>query len=356
MRMGFRPDLCTFPVRLRENSMPIKAYAVKKAKGKFEAFQYDPGKLGKDQVDIAVDFCGICHSDLSMLNNDWGITKYPFVGGHEVIGKIAAVGENVEHLKVGQTVGLGWYSKACMLCPQCLGGDHNLCDNSESTIVGRYGGFADKVRANKECVIPLPDGLDPVTSGPMFCGGITVFNPIIQNDIKSTDRVGVVGIGGLGHLAVQFLKAWGCEVTAFSSTPEKEKEAKQLGAQNFVSSTNASALKRLSNSFDMILVAVNVDLDWMAYINLLKAKGKLHFVGAVGSVNIPVFPLISGQKSLGGSPVGSPATIVKMLEFAQRHKIAPVTETFPMSRINEAFERLHSGKTRYRLVLKNDFK
>jgi len=334
--------------------MTIKAYAALTAGGKLEPFEYDPGELGVDQVEIDISSCGICHSDLSMLNNEWQMTEYPLVPGHEIVGKINAVGERVTHLKPGQIVGLGWFSKSCMTCSECMSGNYNLCPTVEGIIVGRHGGFANKVRADKTWVFPLPEGINVATAGPLFCGGITVFNPIIQNNIQPTDRVGVVGIGGLGHMALRFLNAWGCEVTAFSTSPGKEAEARELGAHHFVNTHDADALAKLANSYDMILVAVNVDLSWDGYINALRPKGKLHIVGAVPSVSATVFPLIIGQKSIGGSPLGSPATMATMIEFAARHGIAPVTETFPMSKVNDAMEKLRTGKPRFRLVLEND--
>ena len=334
--------------------MTIKAYAAHEAGGILEPFEYDPGDLEGNEVEIDISFCGICHSDLSMLNNDWQMTQYPLVPGHEIAGRIATVGERVTHLKPGQTIGLGWFSKSCMTCKECMSGNHNLCPAAEGIIVGRHGGFANKVRAHQGWVIPLPEGVNVKTAGPLFCGGITVFNPIIQNNIQPTDRVGVVGIGGLGHLAIRFLKAWGCEVTAFSTSPEKEAEARKLGAHHFVNTHDPDALEKLANSFNMILVTVNVELPWDSYINALGPRGKLHIVGAAPSVSATVFPLISGEKSIGGSPLGSPATISTMLDFAARHGIEPVTETFPMSKVNDALEKLRTGKPRFRLVLEND--
>lgn len=335
--------------------MNIKAYAAGETGGELKPFEYEPSELGPDQVEIEVSHCGICHSDLSMLDNDWQMTEYPFVPGHEVVGKVGQIGERVAHLKTGTTVGLGWFSRSCLTCEQCMDGDHNLCAANEGTIVGRHGGFANKVRAQSSWVIPLPEGVDPASAGPLFCGGVTVFNPIVQNGIRSTDRVGVVGIGGLGHMALRFLNAWGCEVTAFSTSADKESEAKELGAHHFINTKDDGALEKAANSLDLILVTVNVDLDWDAYLSCLRPKGKLHLVGAAPSVSAQVFPMILGQKSIGGSPLGSPATTAQMLEFCARHDIKPVTETFPLSRANEALEKLRNGKPRYRLVLENDF-
>ncbi|UCF67252.1 MAG: NAD(P)-dependent alcohol dehydrogenase [Acidobacteriota bacterium] len=333
----------------------IKAYAAHQPGGRLQPFEYDPGPLAPDQVEIDVRACGICHSDLSMLHNEWEMTVYPLVPGHEVVGTIGALGENVEHLAIGEPVGLGWFAGSCMTCPQCMGGDHNLCADNEQTIVGRHGGFADKVRCKAEWAVPLPEKLDPRKAGPLFCGGVTVFNPIAQFAVKPTDRVGVIGIGGLGHLALQFLNKWGCDVTAFTSSDAKRDEALSMGAHRVVNSRDASQLEKIAGSLDFILSTVNVDLDWEGYLASLGPKGRLHTVGAVPSpIPVAAFPMIVGQKSVSGSPLGSPATTRRMLEFCSRHAIAPVTENFPMSEVNEALAHLASGKARYRVVLVND--
>jgi len=163
----------------------IRAYAAREKGGKLEPFDYDPGILADEDVEIAVEYCGICHSDLSMLDNDWGLTTYPFVPGHEVVGTIAALGAKVKELNLGQRVGLGWFSRSCSTCETCMSGDQNLCATAEGTIVGRHGGFAEKVRAHHSWLVPLPDQLDAAKAGPLFCGGITVFNPIVQRLILS---------------------------------------------------------------------------------------------------------------------------------------------------------------------------
>lgn len=333
----------------------IKAYAATEAGGKLEPFEYDPGPLGDREVEVEVEYCGICHSDLSMWDNEWGISQYPFVPGHEVVGRVAAVGAAVKSVQVGQQVGLGWISGSCMQCEWCLSGNQNLCPDLEQTIVGRHGGFADKVRAREEWTLPLPEGIDARKAGPLFCGGITVFNPIIQLGLQPTDRVGVIGIGGLGHMALQFLDAWGCEVTAFTSSPDKTDEAKEMGADHVVNSRDPEALKAIANSLDAIISTVAVDLDWSVYINALRPMGKLHFVGVAPSpISTHVFPLISGQKSISATATGSAATGKVMLDFTKRHSIEPVIETFPFSQVNQAMEHLRNGKPRYRIVLVPD--
>jgi uncharacterized zinc-type alcohol dehydrogenase-like protein len=335
----------------------IHTYAASAAGRALEPSTYDPGPLGDEQVEVAVATCGICHSDLSMLDNDWGYTRYPFVGGHEAVGQVVAAGPAVKRVKIGDTVGVGWFSGSCQCCPPCLAGDGNLCVKPEQTIVGRPGGFADRVRLHWLWATPLPAGLDPRKAGPLFCGGITVFNPIIQAGVLPTDHVGVVGVGGLGHLALQFLAKWGCEVTAFTSNPAKAAEARALGAHHIVDSRDAVAVKKRAGSLRLILVTVNVELDWGAYLAALAPRGVLHFVGAVLTpLAVKPTTLIGRQKSVTGTSLGSPATTARMVEFAARHKIEAVTEEFPFSRINDALAHVRSGQARYRVVLAHDLK
>jgi alcohol/geraniol dehydrogenase (NADP+) len=332
----------------------VHAFGTHEQAGPLVPFDYELGPIAANQVDIKVEYCGVCHSDLSMIDNEWGLTTYPMVPGHEVIGTVAAVGDEVKTVKVGQRVGLGWFSASCMHCHQCMSGDHNLCATAESTIIGRFGGFADVVRCSAEWSIPLPDGLNAKTAGPLFCGGITVFNPIAQFGVRPTHRVGVIGIGGLGHLALQFLNKWGCEVTAFSSTAGKEAQARRLGAHYVVNSKDSAAMATLAGKFDFMLNTTNANLDWSSYINALAPRGRLHTVGAVPDpIALEAFPMMLGQKSLSGSPLGSPATIQDMLMFCERHAIAPVTEQFAMADVNKALDHLRSGKARYRVVLEN---
>jgi len=332
----------------------VNGYAATEPGAELKPFEYELGPLGNHQVDIKVEYCGICHSDLSMLDNEWGMTQYPFVPGHEIVGIVDAVGDNAKGVNIGQRVGLGWYAGSCMTCEWCMSGDHNLCPSAEGVIVGRYGGFADKVRAEAAWVVALPEQINAEAAGPLFCGGITVFNPIVQLDIKPTDRVGVIGIGGLGHMALRFLDAWGCEVTAFSTSPEKETEAREFGADHFVNSRDPKALEEIASSFDLILSTVNVSLDWNAYIAALRPKGRLHIVGAVPQpVSVEIFPMLAGQKSVSASPLGSPATTAQMLDFAVRHRIQPTIEAFKFSQVNDAMEKLRNGKPRYRIVLEH---
>ncbi len=331
----------------------VNAYAASSAGAELEKFQYELPELKSDQVDIKVHYCGLCHSDMSMINNDWGQSSYPLVPGHEIVGEVIALGSEVKGLKKGDKVGMGWFSGSCMHCNQCMDGKQHLCGSSESTIVGRHGGFADTVRGHWSWVTLLPKGIDMAKAGPLFCGGITVFNPIVLSGVQPTDKVGVIGLGGLGHMALKFLKAWGCEVTAFTSSPNKKEALLKMGAHHVVDSTNPKDLESIAGSLNFILNTTNVKLDWDSYLSTLAPQGKLHTVGAVlQPMEIPAFSLIGGEKSVGGSPLGSVALTRKMLEFCVRHNIYPTVEEFKMEDVNKAIQHLEEGKARFRVVLK----
>ncbi len=249
--------------------MNHKAWIAKAAKQPMVLESVDLGPLGAEDVEVAVEHCGVCHSDLSVLNNDWGISQYPAILGHEVVGRVTAVGPNAKGLQVGQRVGVGWVSGSCMHCHQCMSGSHHLCPQAQATIIGHRGGFASHIRAHWAWAIPLPETLNFAEAGPLLCGGVTVFAPLARF-AKPTDRVGIIGIGGLGHMAVKFAAAYGCDVTAFTSSASKFDEAKGFGANSVVSSKDSAAIGKLAGSLDLLISTVNVKLDWDALIGTLQ--------------------------------------------------------------------------------------
>lgn len=332
----------------------IQGLAAHAAGAELLPFHYEPGNLGPYDVEIAISHCGICHSDLHLIMNDWGLSQYPFIPGHEIIGKVFAVGTQVRNVQKGQRVGLGWQSNSCGICEWCRRGMENLCAQSEGTCVHRHGGYAERVRANSRFVIPIPDALESENAAPLLCGGITVYNPLRAYGVNVTSRVGVIGIGGLGHMAIQFARAFGAEVTAFSTSLSKEEEAKTLGAHHFVNSRETKALKEVAGKLDFILNTANADQDWSHYIAALRPTGTLCFVGVPPSpISLQAFPLISGMRSVGGSPIGSPHQISEMLDVAARHNVQAKTELFPMNKANEALDKVKKNKVRYRAVLAN---
>jgi uncharacterized zinc-type alcohol dehydrogenase-like protein len=332
----------------------IRGLAAHAAGAELLPYHYDPGQLGPQEVEIAITHCGVCHSDLHLISNDWGISQYPFIPGHEIVGKVAAVGAEVRSLKVDERVGLGWQSNSCGECEWCTRGMENLCPAAEGTCVHRNGGYADSVRANARFVFPIPEALASEHAAPLLCGGVTVYNPLRTHGVNPSSRVGVIGIGGLGHMAIQFANVFGAEVTAFSTSASKEKEARALGAHKFVNSRESKALKEVAGTLDLILSTVNADQDWGIFIQALRPTGTLCFVGVPPSpVSVHAFPLISGLRSISGNPTGSPYRIREMLDVAARHGVKAQIESFPMAKANEAIEKVKKNKVRYRAVLAN---
>jgi alcohol/geraniol dehydrogenase (NADP+) len=333
---------------------PIQGLAAHAAGAELLPFRYDPGELGPAEVEIAITHCGICHSDIHLVSNDWGISQFPFIPGHEVVGTVAAAGASVRAIKPGQRVGLGWQANSCGECEWCLQGLENLCAASEPTCVHRHGGYAERVRANARFVIPIPDALESETAAPLLCAGITVYSPLRLHGVNPSSRVGVVGIGGLGHLAIQFARAFGAEVTAFSTSLAKEEEARALGAHRFVNTRETKAMKEVAGALDFIVTTINADQDWGVYIQALRPTGTLCFLGVPPSpVAISAFPLIAGMRSITGNPIGSPYRLKEMLDVAARHGVKAQTERFAMAKANEAIEKVKKNKVRYRAVLAN---
>jgi alcohol/geraniol dehydrogenase (NADP+) len=332
----------------------ISGFAAHAAGAELLPFRYDPGELGMQEVEIGITHCGICHSDLHLISNDWGMSQFPFIPGHEIIGTVTAVGSQVRTLKAGQRVGLGWQSNSCGECEWCTRGLENLCPQSEATCVHRHGGYATRVRANARFVVKIPDALPSEQAAPLLCAGITVYNPMRDHCINPSSRVGVVGIGGLGHLAIQFARVFGAEVTAFSTSAAKEDEARALGAHHFVNTRESKAMKEVAGTQDFILNSANADQDWGVYVQTLRPTGTLCFVGVPPSpVSLHAFPLISGIRSVTGSPIGSPHRLREMFDVAARHGVKAMTEPFAMAKANEAIEKVKKNKVRYRAVLSN---
>jgi uncharacterized zinc-type alcohol dehydrogenase-like protein len=317
-------------------------------------YKYDAGDLHDDDVEVKISHCGVCHSDVHLIDNDWGISKYPFIPGHEIVGTVTAVGARVRNRAVGDRVGIGWQADSCGICEWCRQGEEHLCAKSQPTCVGRNGGYADSIRVNARFAVRVPASLESENVAPLLCGGITVYNPLRNHGVRPSSRVGIIGIGGLGHMALQFARAFGAEITAFSTSKDKAAEARALGATHFIHTRETGAIKKVAGSFDFLLSTVNADQDWPAYVNALRPKGTLCFVGVPQApISLPVFPLVGGQRSVSGSPTGSPHDLEEMLDVAARHNIKAVTERFEMSKANEAVAKVKKNQVRYRAVLAN---
>ena len=334
--------------------MQVQAYAAKAAKNALQPFAFDLGELGPEEVDVQVTHCGICHTDVAMVDNEWGLSVYPVVPGHEVVGAVAAVGANVSRLKVGQRVGVGALCGSCMQCEWCEGGKQHVCAQVAGTVMGPHkGGFGTVVRVNNwRFAHPIPEAIASEHAGPLMCAGTTVFTPLLRYNVRPTDRVAVIGIGGLGHLAVQFLAKMGCEVTAISSTHDKDEQAHSFGAKHFIASRETGEMQKAARSFDFILSTVSADMPWDLYMAALRPGGKLCMAGIPDKpISLSPWSVIAGEKSLVGGQPGSLDETQEMLAFAAQHEIKPLIETFPMQDANAALEHTRQGRARFRAVL-----
>lgn len=330
----------------------IQAYAAASAGTPLERFDYDPAPLGPHDVEVGITHCGLCHSDLHLVDGDWGRMPYPMVPGHEIVGVVASAGAGVAPGLVGRRVGIGWQRGSCLDCEYCLSGQEPQCDQSQDTCIGHHGGFARAIRLDHRFCHPIPDGLPSEAAAPLLCAGITVYAPLRRYGVDANSRVGVVGIGGLGHLAVQFADRMGAHVTAFSSGDAKREQAHELGADVYINSRDGGAMRTTRKSLDILVVTAPADLDWLEYLKALRPNGVLAFVAATSTpVPIPASLLIDRQLAVTGSSIGGRAVMREMLDFSARHAVRPWTETLPFAQVNTALERLRRNDVRYRFVL-----
>ncbi len=324
----------------------IEAWAAPAAGKALEPFSYEP-EVGTHQVKVKVDHCGICHSDVHLVDGDWGTDGFPLVPGHEIVGTVDEVGAGIRSLKVGDRVGVGWQSVSCGTCPACTSGRDNFCRQNQATASGRYGGFASHVVADERLAVPIPDALDGARTAPLLCGGVTVWTPL-RRYAKPGDHVVVIGIGGLGHMAVLFAAAMGCKVTTVSRSMDKETDAKALGASRHVAS-----LADIEKA-DLIIATAPAAADWDVALAKLNPLGTLCLVGASPEpITFGAFQLIGGSKRIVGSGTGGRKQLMDMLDFAALHGIGATIEPFGMDDANNALDHVRQGKARLRAVLNN---
>ncbi|TDV44298.1 NAD(P)-dependent alcohol dehydrogenase [Actinophytocola oryzae] len=336
--------------------MPVTSYAARSAGAALERHERESDPLGPLEADVRVTHCGVCHSDIGQIDNEFGITRYPCVAGHEAVGVIEAVGDAVDTdlLPIGTRVGVGAIAGACFRCPQCLSGRHNLCPNRDDTVMrGDRGAFTELLRVSDwRTAYPIPDAIPSEQAAPMMCAGVTVFAPLIRHGVRPVDRVAVVGIGGLGHLALRFLAGWGCDVTAISTSRSKEDDARRFGATSFVATREEGALAAAAGSFDFVLSTVSANLPWDDYLDLLVPQGRLSIVGVPPeAISVRPMHLLPAEKTISGGVPASPTETRLMLDFAARHGIGPQVETFPVAEINKAVDLVRGGQARYRAVV-----
>lgn len=341
--------------------MKTLGYAAQSRESALAPFTFERRDLRPDDVSIDILYCGVCHSDLHQVRNDWQSTIYPIVPGHEIIGRITAVGSATSRHKVGDLVAVGCLVDSCMECDQCRKGNESLCrhgmtltynDHDRRTGQITYGGYSRQIVVREEFVLRVPEGLDPAYAAPLLCAGITTYSPLRLFNVGPGSRVGVVGLGGLGHMAVKLAVALGAEVTVISRTREKEGDALALGADRLLASGDEAAMKEAASGFDVIIDTVPVRHDLNPYVPLLDIDGTIVVVGQLGPVAEPdMLPVIMGRRRITGSPVGGIAQTQELLDFCARKNILPDCEMIRMDQISEAFDRMERADVRYRFVI-----
>ena len=337
----------------KESESNIHGYAARAPGKPLKLHTYKAPKLGKHDVRISITHCGVCHSDVSAIDDYYGITKYPFVPGHEVVGFVSEVGKAASVFKEGDRVGVGWQGRSCMKCEWCLSGEEHLCmDIVKSATWDPYGGFSSSIVVDGRFAYHLPQAMRPEVAAVLLCAGVTVYSPLRTYAKGSASKVGIVGVGGLGHLAIQFAHALGFEVTAISSSPKKKEEALAFGADHFIDSNDPDGLRRVEFGFDLLLCTASGGVNWYALLETLKKKGKLILVGFPAIALRPI-DLVAHELSITGSFLGNRSTMKETLMFAQAHGITPKVELMSMSQVNKAIQRVRENKARYRIVLVN---
>ncbi len=333
----------------------VHGYAAKTKGAALEPFAYEPRTLARSEVRVRVTHCGLCSSDIGGIEDHYGISTFPFVPGHEIVGRVSEVGSSALDLKVGDRVGIGWQARSCMKCEQCLRGDVHLCRDIDTCGVWYpFGGFSTSVPVEERFAFRLPDSLPDADAAALMCAGMTVYNALRPMASASSRKVGIVGVGGLGHLAIQFAHALGCEVTALSTSSSKRDEALGFGADRFVLLGDRDEMKRLGTSLDLILYTGSAQVDWTRLILSLRWKGRLAMAGfAPVPVSFDPLEVIARELSIEGSFLARPEVTREMLAFAEAHSIRPKVELMPMDRVNEAIQKLRDNKARYRIVLVN---
>jgi uncharacterized zinc-type alcohol dehydrogenase-like protein len=339
----------------------VNAYAAQNAVTPLAPLKIERRTPGEDDVQIDILFCGVCHSDIHMARSEWGPAIYPLVPGHEIVGRVTSTGANVTRFKVGDLVGVGCFVDSCRTCPSCRSGEEQYCDTG---MVGTYnsyekdgktptyGGYSTQIVVDHNYVLKVSEDLPTHAVAPLLCAGITTYSPLKKWKVKKGDKVGIIGLGGLGHMGVKFAVAMGAEVTVISHSPSKEADALSMGAHNFLVSKNPEELGKKAGYFDFLLNTVSAFNDYNMYLNLLKVDGSMVLVGAPPEpVPVSGFSLILKRRNLAGSLIGGIRETQEMLDFCAEHKIVSDVEMIPIDKINEAYERILKSDVKYRFVI-----
>ncbi len=341
--------------------LPTRGYATKDPISVLEPFNFERRELGPHDVLIEILYCGICHSDIHQARDEWGGSIFPMVPGHEIIGRVTRVGSQVKRFKIGELAGVGCFVDSCRVCASCKAGLEQYCEGhlvltyngtEKDKKMPTYGGYSSQIVADENYTLKISSQLPLAGAAPLLCAGITTYSPLRHFKVGPGQRVGVVGLGGLGHMAVKLAASMGAEVTVLSTSKTKEEDAHRLGAHNFVVSRDAKNLEALANRFDFILDAVSAPHDLNAYLNLLRRDGVLVLVGVPAKpLQVEAFSLILKRRRLTGSAIGGIRETQEMLDYCAAKNIASDVEVIPIQQVNEAWERTIKGDVRYRFVI-----
>jgi uncharacterized zinc-type alcohol dehydrogenase-like protein len=338
-----------------------KGFAAKEATAPLGPFEFERREPGPYDVQIEILYCGVCHSDIHQVRNEWGGTMYPIVPGHEIVGRVTKVGSAVKKFKEGDLAGVGCLVNSCRDCQNCKEGLEQYCENGSvgtynsyerdgKTIT--YGGYSNRIVTTEDFVLKVSEKLPLEGVAPLLCAGITTYSPLRHWKVGKGHKVGVLGLGGLGHMAVKFAVSFGAEVTMLSTSPQKEADAKRLGAHRFALTKDKDQLKELTKYFDFIIDTVSAEHDYNMYLNMLNTNGVMICVGAPPApAQVPAFNLIFQRRSIAGSLIGGLPETQEMLDYCAEHNIVSDVEVIPMHQINEAYERMLKGDVRYRFVI-----
>lgn len=338
-----------------------KAYAATDAKSDLKPYSFERREPGADDVMIEITHCGVCHSDIHQARNEWGGSVYPMVPGHEIVGKVTKVGANVKNFKIGDLAAVGCMVDSCHKCSSCNEGLEQYCENGftgtyngdDKKSGGRtYGGYSDHIVVDQSFVLKMPTNLDLAAAAPLLCAGITTYSPLRHWNVKKGDHVGIVGLGGLGHMGIKLARAFGAHVTMITTSPDKKKDAEKLGAHDVIISKDPKQMEAATGTFDYILNTIPSPHDVNPYVNLLKRDGVMTIVGCLEPLPaIQGAPLILGRKSITGSVIGGIKETQEMLDFCGKHGIVSDIEIIPIQKINEAYGRMLKSDVKYRFVI-----
>ncbi len=341
--------------------LPTRAYATHNPTSDLEPFNFERRDVGEHDVLIEIHFCGVCHSDIHQAKNEWDNSIYPMVPGHEIVGRVKQVGAAVTKFKEGDLAGVGCFVDSCRECRNCRDGEEQFCERHmagtyNSTEMDEqtptFGGYSSQIVVDENYTLKVPENLPLAGVAPLLCAGITTYSPLKRHNVSEGQQVGIVGLGGLGHMGVKLARSMGAEVTVFSTSPSKEEDARRLGAHHFVVTKDPANLEPLAGKFDFILDAVSAPHDPNAYLNLLRRDGVMVLVGAPEKpLEVSAFSLIMGRRNLAGSLIGGIPETQEMLDYCAAHDITSDVEVIPIQQINEAYERTIKGDVRYRFVI-----